>query len=75
MSAKRVPLLWIGLLFWGLPPAGMAQQAEWPQQVTRNGSVLVTYQPQVDDWKNFTGLDWRAAFSPTPLAASLPRAS
>jgi hypothetical protein len=54
-----VPLL-------GLAQAGFAQQAEWPQQVTRDGSSLVIYQPQVEDWKNFTELDWRSAFSLTP---------
>jgi hypothetical protein len=65
-NRKNCYLVWLGPLFLSLAQVGMAQEAEWPQQVTRNGSVLVTYQPQVDDWKNFTELDWRAAFSLTP---------
>ena len=27
---------------------------------------MVIYQPQVDDWKNFLDLTWRAAFELTP---------
>jgi hypothetical protein len=38
----------------------------WPRELTNQGNTLVLYQPQVDDWKNFQELDWRAAFSLTP---------
>ncbi|PWT96607.1 MAG: hypothetical protein C5B52_15330 [Bacteroidetes bacterium] len=38
----------------------------WPRQVTKNGNVLVYYQPQVDDWKDKKELFARAAFSLTP---------
>ena len=34
--------------------------------MVRSGGKLVIYQPQVDDWKNFLDLTWRAAFELTP---------
>jgi hypothetical protein len=27
---------------------------------------VIVYQPQVDDWQNFTDIKWRAAFQLTP---------
>ncbi len=66
MCMKSGYLLRIGLSVLVLAQAGAAQQAEWPQQITRDGATLVIYQPQVEDWKNFTELDWRSAFSLTP---------
>lgn len=44
----------------------LGQDPGWPRQVTKQGSTLIYYQPQVDDWKNFTDLTWRMAFSLTP---------
>ncbi|HXX53614.1 MAG TPA: hypothetical protein VEI28_03485 [Thermodesulfovibrionales bacterium] len=49
--------------------ASIAQGPEdlrWPRQRIENGNILVTYQPQVDDWINFTDLDWRMAVEITP---------
>ncbi|HET6513907.1 MAG TPA: hypothetical protein VFG09_02015 [Thermodesulfovibrionales bacterium] len=43
-----------------------AQDPGWPRQRIENGNTLILYQPQVDDWKNFTELDWRQAFTLTP---------
>jgi hypothetical protein len=43
-----------------------AQDSGWPRQRVDNGNTLITYQPQIDDWKNFRELDWRMAFSFTP---------
>src|SRR5262249_24791331 len=48
------------------PMIGLAQDPGWPRQRVDNGNTLVTYQPQVDDWKNFQELDWRMAFTLTP---------
>ena len=42
------------------------QDLTWPRQRVENGNILVTYQPQVDDWINFTDLDWRMAIELTP---------
>lgn len=38
----------------------------WPRQIVKQGSTLVYYQPQVDEWKGFKELDARIAFSLTP---------
>jgi hypothetical protein len=29
------------------------QDNGWPRQFTKNGSTLICYQPQIDDWKGF----------------------
>src|SRR5436189_1252841 len=38
----------------------------WPREKYSNGTRLIIYQPQVDDWKNFQGLSWRMAISLAP---------
>src|SRR2546429_4315028 len=38
----------------------------WPRERYQNGTRLIIYQPQVDDWKNFQDLSWRMAVSITP---------
>jgi hypothetical protein len=38
----------------------------WPRERYQNGTRLIIYQPQVDDWKNFQELTWRMAISLTP---------
>src|SRR6059058_2337083 len=38
----------------------------WPRERYQNGTRLIIYQPQVDDWKNFQDLSWRMAVSLTP---------
>jgi hypothetical protein len=38
----------------------------WPRERYQDGSRLIIYQPQVDDWKNFQELTWRMAVSLTP---------
>src|SRR5580698_10461697 len=38
----------------------------WPRQVIKNGSTLVYYQPQVDEWKDYRELKAQVAFSLTP---------
>ncbi len=38
----------------------------WPRERYQNGTRLIIYQPQVDDWKNFQDLSWRMAISLTP---------
>src|SRR5271169_6444228 len=43
------------------------QDPGWPRQITKQGSTLIYYQPQVDDWKDFTDLTWRMAFTLTPM--------
>jgi hypothetical protein len=38
----------------------------WPREKYSNGTRLIIYQPQVDDWKNFQDLSWRMAIALTP---------
>ena len=38
----------------------------WPRERYQDGTKLIIYQPQVDDWKNFQELTWRMAISMTP---------
>ena len=50
------------------PPTAAAPLTNeaWPRRFSREGATLLTYQPQVDDWKEFKTLDWRMAFSIEP---------
>jgi len=43
-----------------------ASDPGWPRERYQDGSRLIIYQPQVDDWKNFQELTWRMAVSLTP---------
>jgi hypothetical protein len=40
--------------------------SSWPRENYSNGTRVIIYQPQVDDWKNFQHLSWRMAVSITP---------
>src|SRR6266567_800387 len=40
--------------------------SSWPREKFSNGTRLIIYQPQVDDWQNFQDLSWRMAISLTP---------
>src|SRR5438874_6571600 len=40
--------------------------SSWPREKYSNGTRLIVYQPQVDDWTNFQDLSWRMAISLTP---------
>jgi len=54
------------ILIFSAIATAVAQDPGWPRQITKQGNTLVYYQPQVDDWVNFTELNWRSAFSLTP---------
>jgi hypothetical protein len=57
-------------LFSALPPSvatsPTSQDIGWPRQVSKDGAVLVYYQPQVDEWKDYKEVLGRIAFSLTP---------
>lgn len=59
MPAASLSILVSGTVAWGQDPG-------WPRQYTDRGNTLVVYQPQVDDWINFTELDWRMPVPLTP---------
>jgi hypothetical protein len=44
----------------------VAQDPGWPRKIVKPGGTLIMYQPQVDDWKDFTTIAWRQAFQLTP---------
>src|SRR6478672_8755952 len=46
--------------------SGQSTDSSWPREKYNNGTKLIIYQPQVDDWKNFQDLSWRMAVSITP---------
>ena len=46
--------------------SGQSSDSSWPREKYSNGTKLIIYQPQVDDWKNFQDLSWRMAVSITP---------
>src|SRR5436190_8489474 len=46
--------------------AGQSSDSSWPREKYSNGTRLIIYQPQVDDWNNFQDLSWRMAILVTP---------
>jgi hypothetical protein len=48
------------------PASDQSADPGWPREKYSNGTRLLIYQPQVDDWKNFHELTWRMAVSLTP---------
>jgi hypothetical protein len=47
-------------------PEAPSQDIGWPRQLTRDGSTLVYYQPELDEWKDYKQLKARLAFVLTP---------
>src|SRR6266487_4049393 len=46
--------------------SSQSTDSSWPREKYSNGTRLIIYQPQIDDWKNFQDLSWRMAISLTP---------
>lgn len=67
MSKTKIWMPCITLLFlFTAIASSLAQDPGWPRQFTRPGGALTVYQPQVDEWSNYTELKWRMAFQLTP---------
>ena len=49
-----------------LASVAFAQDPGWPRKLEKPGGTVIVYQPQVDDWKDFTNITWREAFQMTP---------
>jgi len=64
----RYTKIWFGVLGFILMASSFtwAQDPGWPRQLVKPGGNLIIYQPQVDDWQNFTDIKWRMAFQLTP---------
>ena len=54
------------LLLLTVSAPGFAQDPGWPRKLEKAGGTVIGYQPQVDEWKDFTYITWRAAFQMTP---------
>ena len=61
---------WLAILGFILvtPSLISAQDPGWPRQIVKPGGKLIIYQPQVDDWRDFTDIKWRDAFQLTPTS-------
>jgi hypothetical protein len=68
----RYTIRWFGILgcILAVCSCAWAQDPGWPRQLVKPGGKLIVYQPQVDDWKNFTDITWRQAFQFTPTGGS-----
>lgn len=54
------------LLLLGIPNVLFAEDIGWPREMTQNGTRIVYYQPQIDQWTDYRMLDARMAISVTP---------
>jgi hypothetical protein len=61
---KKQACLFALVLFSAL--TSFAQDPGWPRQLTSNGSILVLYTPQVENWQQYQTINFRMAFSLTP---------
>jgi len=59
-------IAFLAILILGTVVAAAAQDPGWPRKITKSGGTLVYYQPQVDDWQNYSLLNWRMAISLKP---------
>ncbi len=46
--------------------SGIPTDPGWPREINKNGTRLVYYQPQIDEWKGYRHLKAQVAFSLTP---------
>ena len=42
------------------------QDPGWPRTLEKPGATVIAYQPQVDEWNNFSDITWREAFQLIP---------
>jgi hypothetical protein len=65
ISPVYIPLYHSSCFFPGtyISNAQVVEDKGWPGQIIKNGSTLIYYQPQVDDWKDHKKLSGQMAFS------------
>lgn len=68
---QRTAVFLLLLLAWVGTALGQDQDPGWPRQRVEGETTLVSYQPQVDDWKDFADLTWRQAFQLTPAGGKM----
>lgn len=64
MTMKKRYLLITIILF--TSAITFCQDPGWPRQLTNKGSVLILYTPQVENWQDYTVMNFRMAFALTP---------
>jgi hypothetical protein len=64
----RCTKIFLGLLALILSACSFAwaQDPGWPRKLVKPGGTVLIYQPQVDDWQDFTDIKWRQVFQLTP---------
>src|SRR3954471_10931126 len=65
-SMARMAFLFVvasGAAFANGPPT---KDIGWPRRIDKDGASFIYYQPQIDEWKDYTDLYARVAFSLTP---------
>jgi hypothetical protein len=65
IGMKSVTGLLVFLL--ALSTSAVAQDPGWPRKLAKPGGTVIAYQPQVDEWKDYTSITWREAFQVTPV--------
>jgi hypothetical protein len=69
MNYKRI-LIKVAALVLSLSTLTSAQDPGWPRKHVQSGGTLISYQPQVDSWKDFKEITWRQAFQLTPTGGN-----
>ena len=69
MRYTKLSIKILGLLLMACSCA-RAQDPGWPRRHVNSGGAIIVYQPQVDDWQNFTDIKWRQAFQLTPAGGN-----
>ncbi len=62
--------IWLAVLILCTASEIFAQDPGWPRKFTNNGSILVVYPPQVENWQGYKSLNFRMAFSLLPANQS-----
>src|SRR5664279_6025968 len=55
--------IWLFIMILCTASVIFAQDPGWPRKFTSNGSVLVVYPPQVENWQDYKNLNFRMAFT------------
>ncbi len=61
---KKIMLVIAGVLVSCLT---FSQDPGWPRQLKHDGSVMVIYPPQVENWQDYQSINFRMAFTLTPV--------
>jgi hypothetical protein len=66
ITMKCMPILTGFVVLLTASAPGFGQDPGWPRKHVQPEGTLISYQPQVDEWKDHTTITWREAFEFTP---------